>query len=652
MSVSGIQLGAGVSIGTGIELGIPPVLKLSLDASTYTANPTGAQQNVSGSSDTIGFFPYGWNNPPPSGFGNVMIGWTVVGHPDWVVTAVDSVAHVITITGGTFTSGDSYQFTNEYTWFDTVANRPFLLQNGVTYDYPSNGGSFVFAPAAQQYAQSSTSLATLNTWTVEAWHYYDGTNAGASPCIVTEVFPGTTSNINYALGSLNDNSPNLQSGFYRGGWTETPTGYALTPGNWYQIVGTYDGQSSKLYVNNTLVESALGSAAPLSSNGGINLMRRWDYTEFWGGKLAIVKIYDGAISAAEVNASWLANRNRFGLAPPTFGTPTIMNSGAFVSLLQTNGAAIDSSGLITVIGSNSGNFGSAVSSDGTTWTGPAQEITGSTSIIRVVWSSYHNYFLAVGIGASSYPIYTTSTDGINWDTPAVINAITIGNVYALAVNSSGVFAAIMIPNPGGYPMYTTSADGTTWTTPTTIPGADNGVYYFNASITVNPAGNFVVAGYNSFNSTPWYTFSADGSTWAALQTGSNFLPKSLTWSNYHNLFVTIGNTGSGLAYSTSTNGTTWTSPVSIAGTTDLMQIFSLKENPSGVLVGVGQIQVGGTGQPIYLTSTNATDWSVPTSFNGSTSIGYMRNILYSASLGKFVAIGFDSGTNWIYSVST
>jgi hypothetical protein len=53
-----------------------------------------------------------------------------------------------------------------------------------------------------------------------------------------------------------------------------------------------------------------------------------------------------------------------------------------------------------------------------------------------------------------------------------------------------------------------------------------------------------------------------------------------------------------------------------------------------------------------MTSTNGTDWCVPTSFNGSTDVGFMRGIVYSASLGKFVAVGTDNtGPNWTYAVS-
>lgn len=343
-------------------------------------------------------------------------------------------------------------------------------------------------------------------------------------------------------------------------------------------------------------------------------------------------------------------------APPspavTFGTPAIMNSGAFTSLLQPNSTDIDSAGLITVGGTSGGNFGTAVSSNGTAWTGPAVVLSGSTFMPIVTWSSFHNLFLAVGINGSGYPIYSTSFDGANWYLPSVISTTGIGNLWSLAVNSAGVFTVIMISNPGGAAVYSTSTDVTTWTTPTAVQDITSGVYFFNSSIAVNSTGNFVLTGYNAFDSTAWSSFSVNGSTWISQQFSSGFSPRALTWSSYHNLFVTVGAVTGGLAYSTSTNGTTWTTPVGITGSTSAMQILSLAVNSAGVFVGVGQIQVGATGQPLYMTSTNGTDWCVPTSFNGSTDVGYMREVVYSTVTSKFVAVGVDSGTNWTYAVSS
>jgi hypothetical protein len=197
-------------------------------------------------------------------------------------------------------------------WTDTIGGRTFNLINGPGYD-PGNGGKIYFYAPGDQYAGCTTSLSDLSTWSVGVWHYYTGGNVGSSPCIVTEVYPGNTATINYALGTLNDDTPLLKAGFFTAGWNETTTPYTLTANNWYYIVGTYDGSAVKLYVNNTLIATTNTTTSAISSQGGINLMKRWDAAQFWDGYLSIVDIYEGAMSPPQISANWNANKGRFGL---------------------------------------------------------------------------------------------------------------------------------------------------------------------------------------------------------------------------------------------------------------------------------------------------------------------------------------------------
>ena len=193
-------------------------------------------------------------------------------------------------------------------WTDTIGGRTFNLINGVGYD-SNNGGKFYFYAPGGQYAQCNTSLPSLSTWSVGVWHYYTGQSVGSSPCIVTEVYPGSTSNINYSLGY---NDGGFTSGFFDGQWRLT-SDYSFTSGNWYYIVGTYDGTTLSLYVNNTLISSTNYTGLSISSEGGIRLMRRWDLGSYFDGYLATVDIYEHALDSTRITSIWNSTKSRFGL---------------------------------------------------------------------------------------------------------------------------------------------------------------------------------------------------------------------------------------------------------------------------------------------------------------------------------------------------
>ena len=198
------------------------------------------------------------------------------------------------------------------TWTDTVGSMSFTLVNGPTYN-SANGGYLQFNPNAGQFGYSTTpNLGTLANWSIEAWHYYDGTNTSSGPNIFTEYSYGGGT-INLGLGS-NSGDTDLQTWWYGGGFHTTPSGYSLTPGNWYQIVGTFDGTTLNLYVNNALVQTATeppgGAANPAI---GYGLMTRWDPGGLWGGRLAIVNVYNSALTGTEVTQNFNYYRSRFGL---------------------------------------------------------------------------------------------------------------------------------------------------------------------------------------------------------------------------------------------------------------------------------------------------------------------------------------------------
>jgi hypothetical protein len=219
---------------------------------------------------------------------------------------------------------DAATYSGSGDWIDSVGNKHFVLNNNPTYDAVTGGGSFVFDSNSAQWANCDTSLPSLTTWTVEVWHYYTGVlvgpNDGQCAAIITETYPNVSSCINYSLGNNAGDNPstNLYAGYFNPNpyfWTNTSPAYTLTPNNWYQITGTFDGSNLRLYVNGEIATAIniTGAPTPQSGGAGIRLMRRRDNADYWGGSLATVNIWNGDIGADAVLARYNANKGRFGL---------------------------------------------------------------------------------------------------------------------------------------------------------------------------------------------------------------------------------------------------------------------------------------------------------------------------------------------------
>ena len=202
------------------------------------------------------------------------------------------------------------------TWYDlTTSGLNVTLYGSPTYS-SANGGYIAFTPSSSQYGGTSgtyNSSTALTRWTTEAWHYYTNTFVGNLSAIICSTYAG---NVNFALGSPVGGAAgkNLAAAYFAGAWYYTSSSYSLPSVGWYHIVGTYDGTNLKLYVNNVLTQTQASAVTPGFGGGEIRLMRRWDSGDYWGGYLAIARIYKRALSADEVNTNYQVSKARFGLS--------------------------------------------------------------------------------------------------------------------------------------------------------------------------------------------------------------------------------------------------------------------------------------------------------------------------------------------------
>ena len=310
-----IIINPGVTINPGIAFTIPSTplvtdgILLNFDAASYTGQTTGVQQNVSGTSDNIGFFPYGWSSAPPTGFGNIQPGW-VCDQTGAVVTVVDAVNHVITTTGTPFTSGVSYTFTGP--WIDSRAGVYATPANAPIWS-SSNGGTFELSGTAH----FSVPWPTFQpTFTIDIWFNFTGNQPGAA-CLICDQFSGAPFNF-----TINASGNYLRTGWYTTNWegqfvnNNVPVQFPVDGSTWYNLIMSVPAtQGYKDYINGAVSLEWNGNPPPNGSspNQLFYIGRRWDLLETIQGKIAVVNVYNRALTDAEAAQNFNHYKARFGL---------------------------------------------------------------------------------------------------------------------------------------------------------------------------------------------------------------------------------------------------------------------------------------------------------------------------------------------------
>ena len=200
------------------------------------------------------------------------------------------------------------------TWNDLSGrgNNATLI-NSPTYDSSTNRGLFTFAAASAQMA-TIQAQSSLSVFTVEAWMKFNSLG-GRPTAILTQEYPGVSSRINYSIGLNGVNGSGaydgkLNVGFFDGTW-RTTSGFTPSTNVWYHVVMTYNGSTIIQYSNGVLQSSLSYAGTPTTSGGLLRLMRRWDDVDYLDGNLSIARIYNRALSAAEVANNYNAMRGRY-----------------------------------------------------------------------------------------------------------------------------------------------------------------------------------------------------------------------------------------------------------------------------------------------------------------------------------------------------
>ena len=210
-------------------------------------------------------------------------------------------------------------------WLDRSGNENNgNLLNGLSTGAGHYRDGQVIMPVANSYLEfdgtndyinlpSETNFISGNQVTVEAWVTTDVTGSYKKIFITAE--NNGTANVTGVFLSLGNST---STGVYFGVYNTSNTyaianhGSYLSTGTWTHLTGTYDGSNVKLYVNGSLSSSTSQTGNIRTGSNGIGRISGYmSGGEIWDGKIASLKVYTKALTAAEVLSNYNTTKGRF-----------------------------------------------------------------------------------------------------------------------------------------------------------------------------------------------------------------------------------------------------------------------------------------------------------------------------------------------------
>jgi hypothetical protein len=195
------------------------------------------------------------------------------------------------------------------TWTNLVGGgNDGTLVNGPTYN-SSNGGSIVF-DGSNDYISFVSNPSLTNQITVEVWVQLSSTSPNGTGWILGRE---SSYRMLYSSGSFSWICATTNNGWYTTG-TNISAGSVTPHTQTYQVVGTYNGSNNRIYVNGELKNTGSSISGNILATDTYYLIRSGTGNVDYGkGNLYSHKLYNRALTAAEIQQNFIAKKSRFGL---------------------------------------------------------------------------------------------------------------------------------------------------------------------------------------------------------------------------------------------------------------------------------------------------------------------------------------------------
>jgi hypothetical protein len=221
------------------------------------------------------------------------------------------------VTDGLLLNFDAATYSGSGNWIDSYNGVQAVPTNAPAWS-STNGGTFVLdAPSVQYFTVPWPTFQP--TYTIDMWFNFTASQVGGAPCLISDEFTGAQFNF-----TINASADYLQTGWYTTNWqgqfatNNVATAFTHDGSTWYNITMAVGAAEYKDYINGAVSYAPGNFGGGAAPNGSSPTQRffigkRWDLDETVNAKIAVVNIYDRALTDTEVSQNFNYYRSRFGL---------------------------------------------------------------------------------------------------------------------------------------------------------------------------------------------------------------------------------------------------------------------------------------------------------------------------------------------------
>jgi formylglycine-generating enzyme required for sulfatase activity len=209
--------------------------------------------------------------------------------------------------------------TSGTTWTDLSGNRNNgTLTNGPTYS-SANGGSILFNSSNKKVIIPYNSNINPSNVTISVWFKRNSTiNYSHFAGLPAFNSSWTAPYVSYGIEFIGTtDQPSLVLGFSGGSFSYTTANASTSTavGLWVNVVGTFDGSFSRIYVNGQLITSNVETRTLFTTSANFVLGTETQGTNSYSfnGNISNTQVYNRALSVGEVLQNFNALKSRFGL---------------------------------------------------------------------------------------------------------------------------------------------------------------------------------------------------------------------------------------------------------------------------------------------------------------------------------------------------